>query len=258
MVSSQEIKKALQAKHLGVDAEDPFVDRYNDFFKSMETPFKPIENGFIFDFGPMDPEKLSQYIDYLFLMQSYHFNRSKNTYFRYQTSYSVPQILLPKYEFKLDLTSEVGKTYLEVLAVFNGPLISFYKLLYGKNYQESALNQLVNQIKLIKVSIHRYLICNKCGAYYELQNNEFPEDFDQTCKCGGELEYIPNSLEIKDNPPKMLNENLKGYWEALVIVTFILGLIFMAFNTAQAMLIGSMIFLITFTLLLIYYGEFIN
>jgi hypothetical protein len=34
-----------------------------------------------------------------------------------------------------------------------------------------------------------YLICDKCGSYYELQPGESPDDFDLTCDCGGELKY---------------------------------------------------------------------
>lgn len=35
----------------------------------------------------------------------------------------------------------------------------------------------------------RYLVCNKCGGYYELQKGEEPQDFDDNCECGGKLEY---------------------------------------------------------------------
>ncbi len=34
-----------------------------------------------------------------------------------------------------------------------------------------------------------YLICDKCGGYYELQPGEKPEDFSNECECGGELFY---------------------------------------------------------------------
>ena len=34
-----------------------------------------------------------------------------------------------------------------------------------------------------------YLVCNKCGSYYELQEGENPEEFDLTCECGGKLQY---------------------------------------------------------------------
>jgi len=32
-----------------------------------------------------------------------------------------------------------------------------------------------------------YLVCYKCGSYYELQEGESPDDFDLKCDCGGEL-----------------------------------------------------------------------
>lgn len=34
-----------------------------------------------------------------------------------------------------------------------------------------------------------YLVCDKCGNYYKLQSGESPEDFIDTCKCGGKLEF---------------------------------------------------------------------
>jgi endogenous inhibitor of DNA gyrase (YacG/DUF329 family) len=35
----------------------------------------------------------------------------------------------------------------------------------------------------------KYLICERCFGYYELQADEFPEDF-ESCQCGGFLECI--------------------------------------------------------------------
>lgn len=34
-----------------------------------------------------------------------------------------------------------------------------------------------------------YLECNKCGGYYELQEGESPDNFSDTCECGGKLKY---------------------------------------------------------------------
>jgi len=34
-----------------------------------------------------------------------------------------------------------------------------------------------------------YLVCNKCNGYYKLQPGESPDDFPDTCDCGGELKY---------------------------------------------------------------------
>jgi Family of unknown function (DUF5518) len=38
-----------------------------------------------------------------------------------------------------------------------------------------------------------YLICNKCGGYYELKEGESLEDY-EGCECGGQLKYSPSIL----------------------------------------------------------------
>ncbi len=35
----------------------------------------------------------------------------------------------------------------------------------------------------------RYLVCDTCGGYYQLDDDEEPEDFSDECQCGGRLEY---------------------------------------------------------------------
>jgi hypothetical protein len=52
-----------------------------------------------------------------------------------------------------------------------------------------------------------YLICKKCGGYYELQLGESPEDFDN-CQCGGKLEYYAlqkpeQNHNTAKNPPEV-------------------------------------------------------
>jgi hypothetical protein len=44
-----------------------------------------------------------------------------------------------------------------------------------------------------------YLVCDKCGSYYELQEGESPEDFDLKCACGGELIYSKKLRGIEDS-----------------------------------------------------------
>lgn len=34
-----------------------------------------------------------------------------------------------------------------------------------------------------------YLVCDKCGAYYELKESESPDDFTDECDCGGKLQH---------------------------------------------------------------------
>jgi ribosomal protein L40E len=48
-----------------------------------------------------------------------------------------------------------------------------------------------------------YLICDKCGGYYELQSGEKPEDFDLTCDCGGKLRYT-EKIETKPTTQKIV------------------------------------------------------
>jgi len=40
-----------------------------------------------------------------------------------------------------------------------------------------------------------YIICNKCGGYYELQEGESPKDF-EACHCGGNLRYVESIKEV--------------------------------------------------------------
>lgn len=35
----------------------------------------------------------------------------------------------------------------------------------------------------------RYLVCNRCGGYYQLEDHEEADDFMGECECGGQLEY---------------------------------------------------------------------
>ena len=43
-----------------------------------------------------------------------------------------------------------------------------------------------------------YLVCDKCGGYYELQPNESPEDFTDKCECGGNLKYVQDLNDVDD------------------------------------------------------------
>lgn len=48
-----------------------------------------------------------------------------------------------------------------------------------------------------------FLVCNKCGGYYELQKGEVPEDFADRCECGGTLKYVEKLIE----PDEDLNDS---------------------------------------------------
>jgi len=50
-----------------------------------------------------------------------------------------------------------------------------------------------------------YLICQKCKGYYKLQPGEKPEDFTDTCACGGNLRYAINMDVINTETPPINN-----------------------------------------------------
>ena len=55
-----------------------------------------------------------------------------------------------------------------------------------------------------------YLICDKCGGYYELQPGEKPEDFSNECECGGELFYSDSLDVIVENNEDIYHESKNG------------------------------------------------
>ncbi|EKQ52316.1 MAG: hypothetical protein B655_1898 [Methanobacterium sp. Maddingley MBC34] len=59
-----------------------------------------------------------------------------------------------------------------------------------------------------------YLICQNCGGYYELDDDESPEDFD-SCRCGGKLVYS----EYLDSKPRMSRKKFYGALSVIFILT---------------------------------------
>ncbi len=62
-----------------------------------------------------------------------------------------------------------------------------------------------------------YIVCRRCGGYYELQKGESLQDFDK-CQCGGTLRYIEEIIQEKPKSPvsesninsKEIHENSKS------------------------------------------------
>ena len=48
-----------------------------------------------------------------------------------------------------------------------------------------------------------YLICNKCGGYYELKKDESIDDFD-FCECGGKFTYVEEIEGLKKSSVIMI------------------------------------------------------
>jgi hypothetical protein len=43
-----------------------------------------------------------------------------------------------------------------------------------------------------------YLVCNSCGSHYELQEGEYPEDFEEICDCGGRYVLVESLDDISE------------------------------------------------------------
>ena len=67
-----------------------------------------------------------------------------------------------------------------------------------------------------------YLVCDKCGGYYELQPGESPNNFDLQCECGGKLKYH-NSL---NNYLNRTNQESNYSLIKLIFIILVILLIF--------------------------------
>ena len=80
-----------------------------------------------------------------------------------------------------------------------------------------------------------YLVCHKCGGYYELQPGEFPSDFDSTCDCGGILKFhnnLDNDYDENKKPKietsivdKSYAEKMSSQYDSTITIGVILSLI---------------------------------
>lgn len=61
-----------------------------------------------------------------------------------------------------------------------------------------------------------YLICQNCGGYYRLGDDESPEDFD-SCQCGGKLIYS----EYLESKPRMGRKKFYGALSVIAILTIL-------------------------------------
>lgn len=85
-------------------------------------------------------------------------------------------------------------------------ILTIYAFIFV-TYLEMFLSRSVALIYMSNTPI-KYLICEECGGYYELQPGESPEDYEQ-CQCGGKLKYsklIPSDNK-SDNFDKFDDNN---------------------------------------------------
>jgi hypothetical protein len=86
-------------------------------------------------------------------------------------------------------SSTFDSVFYTFAGIFTGLLVGF---LIGMNF--GIIGAVIGNIikkspQAIPKKDNGYLVCNKCGGYYELQEGENPEDFDLICECGGKLQY---------------------------------------------------------------------
>lgn len=69
---------------------------------------------------------------------------------------------------------------------------TFFKFIRTDVTQYKAIPELVEgmDVNLEEVESSGLLVCEKCGGCYSLQPGESPDDFSDTCKCGGKFRFI--------------------------------------------------------------------
>jgi len=84
----------------------------------------------------------------------------------------------------LDELKETGQDLMKDVEKTGKGLMKDLGSFLGKSSQDNSKKT----IKPAKKD-QSFLVCNKCGGYYELQKGESPDDFSLECECGGHLEY---------------------------------------------------------------------
>ena len=109
-------------------------------------------------------------------------------------------------------------------AIFTGILVG--GIVFGFNFGiiGAVIGNIIKRRSQKTIKDNGYLVCNKCGSYYKLNQGEYPEDYDNECDCGGKVEYK------KSNKPDfklILDYKVFGVGVILCIVgTLMLTLVF--------------------------------
>ncbi|WP_414469143.1 hypothetical protein [Methanobacterium sp. ACI-7] len=86
-------------------------------------------------------------------------------------------------------SSDFDNVFETLTSIFTGLIVGF---LVGMNFGIIGAvigNMIKKNPQTLFEKSNGYLICNKCGGYYELKEGELPEDYDLNCECGGKIEY---------------------------------------------------------------------
>lgn len=181
MVSNEEISIMLECKRNGLNPDETL--------QKIQVPYEWTGDSYLFDFGSMPVEEVTDHIDKLLSKRGYCLEDgtlSHGVCIRL-TSSGVRGDIPKLYRFEVEIYSSDGRTYFEIAKSFKGLIMSMDKIWNGKNYLDSELEKIVNKVKYLK-PFKGYLVCDKCKRYYKLQLGESPYDFTDKCECGGNLQ----------------------------------------------------------------------
>ena len=86
------------------------------------------------------------------------------------------------------------------------------------------IKQMLKNKREGKIS-YGYLVCNKCGGYYELQEGESWKDFDTECRCGGQL--VQNNTNSLDSHEYLSEEQYEHkMYETEILIAYITFFLF--------------------------------
>lgn len=70
----------------------------------------------------------------------------------------------------------------------NRDTINEHDIIKGYETYFKLINTDITEYKLL-LENNGYLVCDRCGGYYQLESGEAPDDFSDECECGGRLVY---------------------------------------------------------------------
>ena len=76
-------------------------------------------------------------------------------------------------------------------------------------------------------SLYGYLVCNKCGGCYELQQGELPEHFNLDCECGGQLVQSATDSLSPSGEEYVLDEEYEEKYNTLIAIAYVFLVLFM-------------------------------
>ncbi|ADZ09384.1 hypothetical protein Metbo_1140 [Methanobacterium lacus] len=87
----------------------------------------------------------------------------------------------------------VGIIFIAIAAIFAGLILGGIGGAAGVFIKEqSEIRNMQQNGVTSRKEDDGYLVCTNCNAYYKLQPNESPEDFNDECECGGKFRYYSN------------------------------------------------------------------